>query len=139
MLLRMAGRTFFSDGIQFECVDCGNCCTGAPGVVRLSGPEADALADHLGMTRADVEQQYLMPDDQGWRIREQANGDCIFFDGRCSIHPVKPAQCRTYPFWFKNMRSMERWQHTCRECPGIGQGRLYSEAEILEILERSET
>jgi Fe-S-cluster containining protein len=134
----MAGNTFFSSGIQFECIDCGNCCTGAPGLVRLSEEEADALADYLKRGRAELAQRYLLPHAHGWQMREQKNGDCIFFNGRCSIHPVKPAQCRTYPFWIKNMRSIDRWEQTCRACPGIGQGRTYSEAEILDRLERSE-
>jgi len=44
---------------------------------------------------------------------------CIFFDTdkkRCSIYPVRPLQCRTFPFWqqFKNSEDEVR-----RECPGI--------------------
>jgi Fe-S-cluster containining protein len=44
---------------------------------------------------------------------------CIFFDektSRCTIYPVRPLQCRTFPFWeqFKNDEDEVR-----KECPGI--------------------
>jgi uncharacterized protein len=128
------GRYFFSGGIPFTCVDCGACCTGSPGVVRMSEAEVARLAEVLGEAVAAVKQRYLLPHEHGWRIRERANGDCVFFDGRCTVYDARPTQCRTYPFWFQNLRSEERWQATARECPGIGQGRWYSEDEILELL-----
>jgi Fe-S-cluster containining protein len=70
--------------------------------------------------------------EEGERLlTEQPNGDCIFFvEGRCSIHAVKPTQCRLYPFWFRNVRSEQAWQRTCRECPGIGEGEWVSPEEI---------
>jgi Fe-S-cluster containining protein len=56
----------------------------------------------------------------------------VFFrKGRCAIHPVKPTQCRLYPFWFKNVRSREAWEKTVAECPGIGQGPLVTPVDIL--------
>lgn len=59
------------------------------------------------------------------------NGDCVFFESnRCQIHPVKPKQCRLYPFWFKNVRSEQVWRSTGAECPGIGQGEWVFAREI---------
>lgn len=125
-------RYFFSEGIRFTCVDCGHCCTGAPGVVRISDTEIATLADWLQQPAGTVRETYILPDAAGIRLREKPNGDCCFFDGRCRIYPVRPRQCRTYPFWFRNLRSPEAWAETCRACPGIGQGRWYSPAEIIE-------
>jgi Fe-S-cluster containining protein len=55
------------------------------------------------------------------------------------VYPVRPRQCRTWPFWESNLRSPETWAETCRVCPGSGTGRLYqieeihSQAEIIRI------
>ncbi len=126
--------SFISAGIRFTCVDCGQCCTGSPGVVRLEKAGVDALANYLGKTAAEIKQTHLTRHGAAWRIRERENGDCAFFDGRCTIYPVRPTQCRTYPFWFKNLRSESAWRQTTEECPGIGQGRFYSEDEILALV-----
>ena len=123
---------FIASGIRFACVDCGQCCTGAPGVVRMTDAEVPALAGHLGISPKTVKEKYLSPTDDGWRIKETPNGDCVFFDERCTIYPVRPTQCRTYPFWFKNLRSEEAWRKTAVECPGIGQGRIHTAEEILD-------
>lgn len=75
-----------------------------------------------------------MPHGKGFRIRERPDGDCLFFDGRCTIYALRPTQCRTYPFWFKHMRSVDAWNQVARDCPGIGQGRLFTEQEILSFI-----
>ena len=103
----------------------------------MSPAEVSALAVFLGMAEDAVRERYLLPHGKGFRIRERPDGACHFFDGRCTIYGVRPSQCRTYPFWFKNMRSAEAWDKTVGECPGIGQGRLYSEDEILACIHRS--
>lgn len=123
-----------SGGIRFTCVDCGQCCTGAPGTVRMTEDEVRALAAYLGDTPEGIRRKHLAPEGSGWRIKEQFNGDCVFFDKRCTIYPVRPGQCRTYPFWFKNLRSINAWKRTAAACPGIGQGRLYGEEEILALV-----
>ncbi len=124
---------FFDEGIRFECVHCGQCCTGRPGVVRVTDDKIDAIAHHSGLSR----DQFTVRDEPGMRLREEADGRCIFFDGHCTVHAVRPSQCRTYPFWYKNMRSEERWAQTCRECPGIGHGRLIAREEILQAIHES--
>jgi Fe-S-cluster containining protein len=128
---------FFDEGIRFTCVECGQCCKGAPGaVIAVRDEEVQAIADHLGIDRETFNTRYLHAAGQGMSIREKPNGDCIFLEGmRCAIYPVRPTQCRTYPFWFKNLRSEEQWSRACRECPGIGHGRLYARDEILAQIE----
>jgi Fe-S-cluster containining protein len=129
--------TFFEDGLRFTCTDCGQCCTGEPGaIISISQDECKAVAERLGMAPGLFVKTYTRAMGQGLSLLEKKNGDCVFFDGtRCSIYPVRPIQCRTYPFWLKNLRSEEAWEKACKECPGIGQGRLYSHDEILEVLE----
>ena len=60
---------------------------------------------------------------------EFPNGDCVFFDGqtrKCTVYEVRPRQCRTWPFWDSNLKTPEDWKHTCRVCPGSGQGQLHT-------------
>ncbi len=130
-------RKFFKDGIRFECTRCGHCCTGEPGSIFVNSGEIQNIREYLGMEEAAFEQGCLRPMPGGFSIREKENGDCIFYtEGGCSIHDLRPVQCRTYPFWFSTMRSEEQWLKTCAECPGIGQGRLYTQEEILKTVHR---
>ena len=122
---------FFDRGIRFECTQCGNCCTGAPGQVRVTEDEISRIADYLKINIEEMKKTCV----RDKKLIEKANGDCIFYDKGCSIYSVRPTQCRTYPFWFKNLRSEEAWAATCKSCPGIGHGRLYSKEEILRLID----
>lgn len=136
-------KYFFDGGVRFECTGCGACCTGAPGTVFVNQADAPRIAKFLGMDLDAFLTKYAYPFEKGHSLHEKPNGDCIFFEsGRCSIYPVRPTQCRTYPFWLETMRSEQAWEETCAACPGIGRGRLYSREEILakihETLEAEE-
>ena len=72
---------------------------------------------------------------QGYSIGEDEDGGCLFYKDGCTIHPVRPSQCITFPFWFENLRSSKKWRKMARECPGIGCGSLYSKEQILEIVQ----
>ena len=70
------------------------------------------------------------------RLREKANGDCVFYDRTegCTVYPARPRQCRTWPFWESNVATPESWASTCEVCPGSGQGELISAEEIISRL-----
>jgi Fe-S-cluster containining protein len=123
---------WYQEGLRFRCTRCGNCCTGAPGFVWVNDEEIDALAKFHGLPREQVEQLYTRWLGGRRSLREKANGDCIFFDkaAGCTVYPVRPRQCRTWPFWESNVRSPEDWQETCQVCPGSGQGDLIPAEEI---------
>lgn len=127
-------RYFFDAGIRFECQRCGACCTGDPGVVRINNQEIQSVADFLEMLPSELIRLHLRPIDGGFSIVEEADGRCRFFDQGCLIYPVRPFQCRTFPFWFNLMRSSRQWQQVLKECPGIGFGELYTRERILDIL-----
>jgi Fe-S-cluster containining protein len=123
----------YLQSVRFECTNCGACCTGAPGRVRVSEAEIRQIEEALGEKVSDQMPSWVFRAGTEWRLRERENGDCVFFrDNRCSIHAVKPGQCRRYPFWFSNVRSEAAWQKTCGECPGIGEGPVWDGAEILK-------
>lgn len=124
-------------GVRFSCTQCGACCTGAPGRVRVSRAEAETIAAFLGLELEEWRSRFVRTDEDGsWLLRENAKGDCVFFaENRCTIHEVKPGQCRRYPFWFRNVRNEDAWRKTVEECPGIGEGPLVEPEEILRIVQ----
>ncbi len=73
--------------------------------------------------------------EPGIVLKNIPDGRCLFYDDGCSIYPVRPDQCKTYPFWFENLRSVKKWRRLSRECPGIGCGPLYSKDKILKIVQ----
>lgn len=126
-------QPWYAEGLKFECTQCGNCCTGAPGAVWVSEEELQAIADELGKSIGEVRLMHTRIVRGRLSLREYANGDCVFFDGEsrgCTIYEARPVQCRTWPFWRSNISTPRDWQETQRECPGAGQGNFVSLEEI---------
>ena len=130
-------RYFFDDGLRFECQRCGICCTGSPGLVRISTREIHLLADFLKMSVQETIQCHLRSIPDGFSIKEENDGRCRFYRKGCRIYEVRPLQCRTFPFWLNHLRSFSQWEKVADACPGIGKGNLYSKDKILEILYQS--
>lgn len=132
----MAGKRWYADGLRFECTQCGDCCTGAPGHVWLNEDEIAALAAAVGESDIGVfESKFVRRVGARKSLKElpQANYDCIFLDGdtrRCLVYEARPQQCRTWPFWDSNLRNRESWQAASDVCPGCNSGRLYQLEEI---------
>lgn len=129
----MQALPWFKDGLRFQCTQCGNCCTGAPGYVWVNQEEIDSLAEHLSLPADEFEKKYVKRVGVRRSLVEFGNGDCVFFDGdsrRCTVYELRPRQCRTWPFWHSNLRSEEAWADTREACPGCGHGPLYAVEEI---------
>lgn len=126
---------FFDKGLRFACRQCGTCCNGAPGIIYVMEAEIGPIADFVDIEREVFMARCLYPFQDSYSIREDETGRCIFYEGGCAIYPVRPLQCRTFPFWFQNLRSREAWRRVAEHCPGIGQGHRYTKEEIFSILE----
>jgi Fe-S-cluster containining protein len=123
----VADGDWYRNGLRFRCARCGHCCSGDTGTVRLSDGEAAALARHLDLAGHEFRAMYTRPlRGGGTRLRERANGDCVFYDGRaCRVYPLRPRQCRTWPFWRAVVGSPERWAAEAKGCPGMNSGPLH--------------
>ena len=68
----------------------------------------------------------LLPDGTT-SLTEKLNFECVFWSGAqgCTVYSARPKQCRTWPFWQRNVASGEHWRAAARGCPGIGQGPLF--------------
>ena len=124
---------WFAAGIRFECRRCGKCCRGEPGWVWVSTADIAHMAERLGLSRDEFLRRHVRRDDLRLSLRERPNGDCVLWQDGCTVYDVRPVQCRTFPFWKGAVLSAERFAVTHRDCPGVGQGRLYSCEEILAI------
>ena len=122
-------KKWYSHGLRFQCTQCGDCCTGAPGFVWVDKEEIAALAAAIGEADvAEFERVYVRTVGSRQSLKEYSNGDCVFFDGKtrkCQVYNARPRQCRTWPFWDSNLKTPEDWQRTCELCPGSGQGTLH--------------
>ena len=129
----MADDVWYKDGLRFTCTQCGKCCTGDPGVVWVDGGEIDAIARHRGEPVHEFVALHTRKARGRITLREKANGDCVFYEpGRgCTVYPVRPRQCRTWPFWESNLESPEAWKRTVDVCPGSGEGELIPVEEIV--------
>lgn len=130
----MSDKPWYHDGLRFECTQCGDCCTGAPGFVWVNKAEIEALAEEVGLSVADFEAKYVRKVGIRKSLIEYDNGDCVFFDTaarKCSVYNGRPQQCRTWPFWQSNVASEKAWNETCEVCPGSGRGKLHPVEHIV--------
>ena len=119
---------FFEESpLYFECTRCGDCCIAPDGYhVYLDRDEAEAIRDFLGLSSGWFRRRYLERLAMGDLVAAaEADGRCVFLqaDGRCRVYPVRPLQCRTYPFWPEVLASRRAWQREARRCEGINRGR----------------
>ena len=126
---------WYKDGLRFECTQCGNCCTGAPGYVWLSTAEIYRIAEFLKMRERDFVKQYVRKVDQRLSLVELPNGNCIFYENGCKVYPVRPSQCRTFPFWKNIVATPASWERAASECPGMNSGKDFSKVEIDALLQ----
>ena len=130
---RLPDVWYAKEGLAFECTGCGDCCTGAPGYVWVSDEEIDQLAAWLTMDRDVFVRRFVRKVGARRSLVEFGSGDCVFLDPdtrRCRVYPVRPGQCRTWPFWDSNLATPAAWEATCRSCPGAGNGPVVPLEEI---------
>lgn len=132
-------------GLRFSCRQCGNCCTGSPGYIWVTLAEIGALAGHLKMDLDAFSLGHVKRVGERFSLLEKPGGECVFWDRKrgCTVYPVRPAQCRAYPFWPRVVASEKSWKAEAAECHGIraaledGDGEMHSAAEIRDTATRS--
>jgi Fe-S-cluster containining protein len=123
---------WYAAGLRFHCTRCGACCTGAPGFVWVQPEEEAALAAALGLEPAEFLARLTRRVFGKLSLREEADGRCVLFEsGRgCRAYDARPRQCRTWPFWARNVATAAAWQREAADCPGMGAGALVGPEEI---------
>jgi Fe-S-cluster containining protein len=128
---------WYKDGLRFTCTRCGKCCGGAPGFVWVNADEIRAIAEYRSEPVQELRDRFTRLIGIRRSLREKPDGECVFYDKNagCTVYPVRPRQCRTWPFWETNVKTPENWEHTCEICPGSGHGELISAEEITRRLQ----
>jgi len=106
------------------CEECGgHCCTGESGYIWAKYDEIVNMAEFVNLSVEEFATMYLKKVKHRYSLVEKKlaedNYACIFFDEtteRCTIYPVRPLQCRTFPFWEQFKQDEEEVR---KECPGI--------------------
>lgn len=128
-------RPWYRRGLQFRCTQCGNCCSGAPGYVYITPAEIERVAAFLQIEDGRLPPSHLRRVGNRFSLTELDNGDCIFLKNEngkrtCGVYPVRPLQCRTWPFWDANLKSSDDWTEAARDCPGMNVGPVHAFVQI---------
>lgn len=82
-----------------KCNKCGSCCRYGTGF--LAPGDLKKISERLGIPEEDVKKKYLDEAEHfnkkmlRPKTKGKPFGECVFLkDNLCSIHPVKPLQCR---------------------------------------------
>lgn len=106
---------------SFHCTQCGKCCFG-PGNVYFTKKDLNKIRKYLKINF--IKWQIILKQI----IKKHVNGlyvhhsyeRCYFLNEnhQCSIYPVRPLQCRTFPFWPSNFSNSEKLKNLINDCPG---------------------
>lgn len=108
--------------IGFQCLRCGECCSGEDNSVVVFPFEIRRILEATGLDWHDV----VEPPKEGewdsegifhtleWRLRKEG-GSCKFYAKcNCKIYGSRPLLCSTYPFY------LDSAVLRCSECRGLG-------------------
>jgi len=134
---------WYKKGLRFKCTECGQCCTGTPGTVWINEEEINKMAAYLNISNEEFIKRYARLIKGRLSLRElpRQSYDCIFLkEKKCEIYPVRPKQCRTFPWWLENLASKESWEEAARRCEGMNhpEGRLFSCKDIQNELNKED-
>ncbi|MFN0059107.1 MAG: YkgJ family cysteine cluster protein [Planctomycetota bacterium] len=120
---------WYRDGLRFECTQCGHCCK-IEGYVWVDEPKIAEIAGFLKVSPAHVREEFVIRVGTRLSLTEKPNHECVFWQDGCTIYPVRPEQCRTFPFWKAHIESPRGWKAVAKECEGVDRGRRYTRQEI---------
>ncbi len=126
-------QPWYQGGLQFQCTQCGACCSGQPGYVWVDRSEIKAMAFEMGMDAVTFARKFVRKVGPDKSLIEYPDGDCIMLDRqtrKCTVYRARPIQCRTWPFWDSTVTKPKDWKQTCEVCPGAGTGKLYTLEQI---------
>lgn len=121
----MSRPTLPMSSLRFQCTGCGACCRGRGDYwVEASRAEQRRIQRFLNVSWGWFRRRYVIVYEDGTEGLGWQRDRCVFLDAsdRCRIYPVRPTQCRTYPFWPEVVGSRTSWRAAAKECEGIGRG-----------------
>ena len=107
-----------TDDEIFVCTMCGDCCKGFGGTY-VSDKDILAISKFIGEDPLIFREKYCVLSGGRPLLTQRRDGYCIFFDKKCTIHPVKPKMCRAWPFIKSVQKNPENWAHMASVCAGM--------------------
>ena len=91
-----------------------------PGFVHLTLEEGRKMARFFKMPFNDFKKKYIKYVLWGGHVLNMSvKGGCIFLKGgKCEIYPVRPEQCRTFPYWEDIIADEREWKYVQSYCKG---------------------
>jgi len=116
----MGGRKKGKYEIEFNCRACGSCCA-VEGFVHVKKSEMPAIAEFLKMDLYEFKKKYVKWVFMVGRVFTAPDGgSCAFFkNNKCTIYPVRPEQCRTFPYWDSVVNDESEIKYVMTYCPGV--------------------
>lgn len=102
----------------FKCRKCGDCCKGYGGTF-ITDEEIEIIAAHIHMDAETFVENFCQISGEKRILAQAEDMYCIFWDGLCTIHPVKPRMCKTWPFIESILVDAGNWHIMASLCPGI--------------------
>jgi len=102
----------------FKCQQCGDCCKGFGGTF-VTEKEIEKIAARVHTDPKMFVEKYCQISGGKALLAQDKDTYCIFWDGRCSIHPVKPRMCKNWPFLKSVLVDINNWHIMASLCPGI--------------------
>jgi Fe-S-cluster containining protein len=114
--------------------------------VWFTREEGEAMATAIDMGLEAFLRSFARRIGERWSLTERAGPrgmDCALLDREsqpgkalCRVYRSRPAQCRSWPFWQRNLVSRDAWSRAAETapCPGMGRGHLFTPESILERL-----
>lgn len=85
----------------------------------MSRQDIRAISDYIGTSAERFTAEYCQISGGRPVLAQGSDGRCIFWDGLCTIHPVKPAMCRKWPFIESVLVDVGNWRAMADSCPGM--------------------
>jgi uncharacterized protein len=126
-------------GNDFNCSQCGVCCT-LYALVDVHVTDIFRISEHLGMTPTEFFDKHckiIKNDEDTWTFCMDIKGGCKFQkDKRCSIYEVRPDFCAFYPNSHTsfNLSQVQRSEMTAN--PGCAVHRLKDDLIFVPDIER---
>lgn len=103
-----------------DCLQCANCCkTTSP---LFTQDDIGRISSHLGISRAEFVQQYLVIDEDGDFVFNRP-APCPFLGNNniCSVYLVRPEACAGYPHTGEpsQRKKLKITKQNAAICPGV--------------------
>jgi hypothetical protein len=97
---------------------CGECCRGYGGTY-VNREDIKAICRYTRIAPDAFVETCCVRSGRRLILKQKKNGYCLFWDQKCTIHPVKPRMCKAWPFIQSVLVDVSNWSVMASMCPGI--------------------